>query len=286
MKRTRVIIAAMLVLILLCGTALGETWKVAEEDLPLFDSLFEKLEAEERDKVKADREELDFILEMIHLKSAEEYEVARAIIDHWYGAVRNSNYRRFAYRGEEKATPLERSGLDFSGKHAFVVLGYQLQNGEMADELKGRCDAAAAAARSFPESLLICTGGATGSNNWENHTEAGEMKMYLARDCHIDADRILTDDQAQTTLENAVNVFKILKQEGVQKITLVTSDYHQMWAQVLFNAMAAIWKAHTGMEVSIVGNYSSIVQGNSRRVGSTGLKQLIVLLREGAEVEP
>ena len=286
MKRTRVIIAAMLVLILLCGTALGETWKVAEEDLPLFDSLFEKLEAEERDKVKADREELDFILEMIHLKSAEEYEVARAIIDHWYGAVRNSNYRRFTYRGEEKATPLERSGLDFSGKHAFVVLGYQLQNGEMADELKGRCDAAAAAARSFPESLLICTGGATGSNNWENHTEAGEMKMYLARDCHIDADRILTDDQAQTTLENAVNVFKILKQEGVQKITLVTSDYHQMWAQVLFNAMAAIWKAHTGMEVSIVGNYNSIVQpGGTRRIGA-GLKQLIVLLREGAEVEP
>ncbi len=166
MRSAKVIIAVALVLMLLCGTAAGETWRAAEEDYPMFETLLERLETEERDKVKADRKELDDILEMIHLKSAEEYEVGRAIVDHWYGSVKNSNYRRFAYRGEETATPLERSGLDFSGKHAFVVLGYQLQDGEMTEELKGRCNAAAAAARSFPESLVICTGGATGQRNW------------------------------------------------------------------------------------------------------------------------
>ena len=285
MRSAKVIIAVALVLMLLCGTAAGETWRAAEEDYPMFETLLERLETEERDKVKADRKELDDILEMIHLKSAEEYEVGRAIVDHWYGSVKNSNYRRFAYRGEEKATPLERSGLDFSGKHAFVVLGYQLQDGEMTDELKGRCDAAAAAAWSFPDSLVICTGGATGQQNWENHTEAGEMKMYLARDCHIDADRILTDEQAQTTLENAENVFLILKQQGIDKITLVTSDYHQMWAQILFNAVAAIWKARTGMEVSIVGNYSYTVRPGTKSTGG-GISALRVLLREGITVEP
>ena len=285
MRSVKVIIAAVLILMLLCGTAAGETWRAAEEDLPMFETLLERLETEEKDKVKADRDELEYILEMIHLKSAEEYEVGRAIVDFWYGTAKNSNYRKFAYRGEEKATPLERSGLDFSGKHAFVVLGYQLQDGEMTDELKGRCDAAAAAARSFPDSLLICTGGATGSNNWENHTEAGEMKMYLARDCHIDADRILTDDQAQTTLENAVNVFKLLKEKGIEKITLVTSDYHQMRAQMLFNTVGAIWKAHTGMEVSIVGNYNWLTQAGNRTSGRMGAGQLIVLLRDGVEVE-
>ena len=155
----------------------------------------------------------------------------------------------------------------------------------MTDELKGRCDAAAAAARSFPDSQVICTGGATGQRNWENHTEAGEMKMYLARDCHIDADRILTDEQAQSTLENAVNVFLILKQEGIEKITLITSDYHQMWAQVLFNAVAAIWKARTGMEVSIVGNYNYTVRPSVKYSGA-GLSALRVLLREGITVEP
>ena len=155
----------------------------------------------------------------------------------------------------------------------------------MTEELKGRCNAAAAAARSFPESLVICTGGATGQRNWENHTEAGEMKMYLARDCHIDADRILTDEQAQTTLENAQNVFLILKQQGIEKITLVTSDYHQMWAQILFNAVAAIWKARTGMEVSIVGNYSYTVRPGTKSTGG-GISALRVLLREGITVEP
>ena len=279
MRSVQVIIAMALILVLLCGTAAGETWRAAEEDLPMFETLLEQLDT------KADRDDVEYTLEMIHLKSAEEYEVGRAIVDHWFSSVRNSNYRKFAYRGEEQATPLARSGLDFSGKHAFVVLGYQLQDGAMTDELKGRCDAAAAAARAFPESLLICTGGATGSNNWESHTEAGEMKMYLARDCHIDADRILTDEQAQTTLENAVNVFKILKQEGIEKITLVTSDYHQMRAQVLFNAVAAIWKAKTGMEVSIVGNYNWMTQAGGKTVGKPGAGQIIVLLRDGVEID-
>lgn len=287
MRSVKVIIAAVLVLILLCGTAAGETWKVAEEDLPMFETLLERLETEEKDNVKADREELDYLLEMIHLKSAEEYQVGRSIVDFWYGTAKNSNYRKFAYRGEQTAYTLERSGLDFSGRHAFVVLGYQLNNGEMTDELKGRCDAAAAAARSFPESILICTGGATGENNWENHTEAGEMMMYLARDCHIDADRIRTEDQAQTTVDNAVNVFRLLKREGIDKITIVTSDYHQIRAQLIFNTVGAIWNARTGLEVSIVGNYNWITQPtNTKTVGRAGIGQLKMVLRDGIEVDP
>ena len=80
MRSAKVIIAVALVLMLLCGTAAGETWRAAEEDYPMFETLLERLETEERDKVKADRKELDDILEMIHLKSAEEYEVGRAIV--------------------------------------------------------------------------------------------------------------------------------------------------------------------------------------------------------------
>ena len=49
--------------------------------------------------------------------------------------------------------------LEFSGKHAFVVLGFALADGEMTDELKARCEAAAAAAKAFPDSILVCSGG-------------------------------------------------------------------------------------------------------------------------------
>ena len=279
------IIALVLALVLLCAAAAADTWQAAEENLPRCRPLTELLKAAGGEKTAENRAEIEALLEEIQTANPEDYAVGRAVTDHWFKSALNSNYRRFAYRGEDKAYPLERSGLDFSGKHAFVVLGYQLQDGEMTEELKGRCNAAAAAARSFPESLVICTGGATGQRNWENHTEAGEMKMYLARDCHIDADRILTDEQAQTTLENAQNVFLILKQQGIEKITLVTSDYHQMWAQILFNAVAAIWKARTGMEVSIVGNYSYTVRPGTKSTGG-GISALRVLLREGITVEP
>ena len=45
--------------------------------------------------------------------------------------------------------------LPISGKHAFVVLGFELADGEMADELKARCEAATTAAKAFPDSILF-----------------------------------------------------------------------------------------------------------------------------------
>ena len=123
--------------------------------------------------------------------------------------------------------------LEFSGKHAFVVLGFALVDGEMADELKARCEAAAAAAKAFPDSILVCSGGATGKNNPEGHTEAGLMKAYLTEQCGIAADRIFTDEQAMDTVGNAMNTFEILKEQGIKEITLVTSDYHQRRANIL-----------------------------------------------------
>ena len=126
--------------------------------------------------------------------------------------------------------------LPVSGKHAFVVLGLQLADGEMTDELKARCDAAAAAAKAFPESVLVCSGGATGENNPARHTEAGLMKSWLTKHCGIAASRILTDEKAMTTAENALNTFEILRQQGIESITLITSDYHQRRASLCFCA--------------------------------------------------
>ena len=285
MSKAKVIAALMTVVLLLFSAAAGETWKAAEENLPLFRMLLDRLDTDEKEPAAADRAETENILAEIRRVNKADYEVGRAITDHWFGTVRNSGYRRFTYRGEETAVPLERSGLDFSGKHAFVVMGYQLQDGEMKAELTGRCDAAAAAACSFPDAVLICTGGATGMNNPEERTEAGEMKKYLTRTCGIDARRIFTDEAAMTTLENALNTFRILKQEGVHRITIVTSDYHQLWAQVLFNAVAAVWKTAAGYEVSIVGNYNLPVR-DAFSGARSGLSQLMSLLRGGVPVEP
>ena len=122
--------------------------------------------------------------------------------------------------------------------------------------IHGKDNPADLAAAAFPGSALICSGGATGENNPEEHTEAGLMKDYLVRTCGIDADRILIDESAMTTLENAVNTFAILKEQGIETITVVTSSYHQKRALLLYETLAEMIRRKEGVSVTVAGNYS------------------------------
>jgi hypothetical protein len=68
---------------------------------------------------------------------------------------------------------------------AFLILGCRLENCTMTEDLIGRCGAAAAVALAFPDSVLVCSGGAAGGSSPEKHTEAGMMKAYLSEQCGI-----------------------------------------------------------------------------------------------------
>ena len=186
-------------------------------------------------------------------------ELAGAIAAHWKRVYLDPGFRLYVDGADDP------TALDISGRHAFVVLGYELKDGEMQDELKGRCDAAAAAARAFPESVLVCSGGATGRHNPEGHTEAGLMKRYLSEVCGIDSGRIFIDEDAMTTAENAVNTFRILRAQDIHTMTLVTSTYHQRWAQVLYNALSVLYRQEYGFEVEIVGNYCLDIEPSDER---------------------
>ncbi len=153
--------------------------------------------------------------------------------------------------------------LPVRGKHAFVILGFELKNGEMTPELKGRCDAAAEAAGAFPGSVIVCSGGATGKNNPDGHTEAGLMKQYLSEICGIDPDRIFTDEKAMTTADNAINTFRILREQGIDAITIVTSSYHQRRAHMLYYALADWYSRTDGWTVQLIGNYSFEAEGDT-----------------------
>ena len=179
MKHIRKLTALLIALILLFTAAQAE-WKAGKGNNRRFLELLQLLADAVDEGGEPDMPAVDGVLAEIRERSGDDYDIARAIVDHWNGTVADGNYRMFMYRGEGTAEALEESGLDFSGKHAFIVLGYRLEDGEMAEELKGRCDAAAAAAVSYPDAILITTGGATGSNNPQRHTEAGEMKKYMA----------------------------------------------------------------------------------------------------------
>ena len=253
----RIIAAAMAVLWVWAGTlAAAQTRWISEENKARFATLLTALVNAYESPSAGDDARIDATLDAIREVNASDYDIAQAITEHWRDVYLDNDYPLFIYReGEERATSLEQSSLRDSARHAFVVLGYELKNGEMQAELKGRCAAAAAAARSFPNAILICSGGATGDNNPSKHTEAGMMRDYLVERCGIERSRIHIDERAMTTLENASNTMEMLQQQGIKTMTIVTSTYHQRWGQAVYNAVAALYRHYFGYSVEIVGNY-------------------------------
>ena len=177
--------------------------------------------------------------------------LAKGIADCWKRYYLDPEYR-LLYYGRDEVTLLS---VPQEQAHAFVLPGYELKNGEISEELKGRCDAAAEAAKAFPDTLLICTGGVTGRNNPEQYTEAGRMKEYLTETCGIAPERILTEEDAMNTAENALNVYAMLRAHDVRTFTIITSSYHQQWAQFLYAVVGLIVEEQTGYRAKLTGNY-------------------------------
>ena len=116
-----------------------------------------------------------------------------------------------------------------------VVLGFQLNaDGSMQDELIGRLKVAAACAEQYPNAIVLCTGGGTASEN-PDATEAGQMAEWLIN-YGIDKDRVIIEDTAHTTAENAMNSYTILRTDypQVDSVALVSSSYHIGWGSLLF----------------------------------------------------
>ena len=224
--------------------SLPEQRRGEEERTADISALLKALAAEQeaRDLVAAD------------MKALENNELAVFIFEKWNRIYSDPDYRLYIDGKDDPGT------LPVSGKHAFVVLGFELENGELRDELKARCRAAAAAAEKFPASILVCSGGATGENNPKGRTEAGLMKEYLVQNCGIAPERIYTDESAMTTLDNAVNTFAVLKSQGIDTITIVTSSYHQRRANILYEALAEIVRKTEGVSITVAGNYSCEAQ--------------------------
>lgn len=126
-------------------------------------------------------------------------------------------------------------GLENSGKLCLIVLGFQLNpDGSMQEELVGRLQTALKSAEKYPESYILCTGGSTGSGN-TGVTEAGAMAQWLT-ERGIAEDRILVENRALTTSQNAMFSYQILTRDcpEVTQAAIISSDYHIPWGTVLF----------------------------------------------------
>ncbi|MGX9789785.1 YdcF family protein [Mycobacterium sp. MMS18-G62] len=114
------------------------------------------------------------------------------------------------------------AGKDFS-RPAIVILGYGLNpDGSPRWILHTRVLAGLAAAQFFPQSPIIVTGG----NPKNGNTEAGEMRKMLQFMGFPD-DRIIVEDKANSTVQNARFSVPLAKKAGTSGIILVTSSTHQ-----------------------------------------------------------
>ena len=132
-----------------------------------------------------------------------------------------------------------------------VVLGFQLNpNGTMRPELVERLKVALTASRQYPQAFILCTGGGTASDA-PNATEAGRMAEWLQKQ-GVDPARILAEERSMTTAQNAIYTFELLAERcpQVQKIAIISSDYHIATGVLLFGAEAILRDS----PVSIAGN--------------------------------
>ena len=202
-----------------------------------------------------DDETIDQDLAAIREVSEADYELATLITDNWRQVFLDPSYTLYYYQGEDNAPEVAGAGIPNSASHAIVILGYELSNGAMQDELVGRLETAASLAHAYPETIIVCSGGVTGPNNTAGNTEAGLMRDYLVEECGIDAARIFTDERALTTADNAANTFAMLRANDVHSITIVTSSYHMRWGQAVYNVVAALYESRIDYNIESIANY-------------------------------
>lgn len=114
-----------------------------------------------------------------------------------------------------------------------VVFGYGLgADGSIQPELEDRLYVALNAARQYPNAYVAVTGGQT--SEVAGVTEGGQMAAWL-RAQGVAESRLIVEDQALSTTQNAANTYKLLMSAypQVKTLAVVTSDYHVACAGVL-----------------------------------------------------
>lgn len=114
-----------------------------------------------------------------------------------------------------------------------VVFGYGLgADGSIQPELEDRLYVALNAARQYPNAYVAVTGGQT--SEVAGVTEGGQMAAWLWAQ-GVAESRLIVEDQALSTTQNAANTYKLLTSAypQVKTLAVVTSDYHVACAGVL-----------------------------------------------------
>lgn len=171
-------------------------------------------------------------------------------------------------------------GLPQDDSLCIVVMGYQLgAKGSIQPELEGRLKIALEAARKYPNAYILVTGGATSSGS--GATEAGRMADWLIQN-GIASQRIIQENQAFSTEQNAIYGMKLLKSDypQVRHLAMVTSDYHMIRSHLVFAAR----QTEVGGEIIDIVGHACYDTDNSTTV-SYANQAAIIALMVGQDIE-
>ncbi|HDY8172166.1 TPA: YdcF family protein [Vibrio vulnificus] len=134
-------------------------------------------------------------------------------------------------------TPLkEKATRQLGSNDAIVTLGYALNpDGSMHDILSERLETTLAMAKANPEALIILTGGVP-----QNHKTEGKLMADWLIERGISANRIIEENYATSTVDNALFSAYALARHGVKHATIISSASHVRRGQTLFEI--ATWQ--------------------------------------------
>lgn len=134
-------------------------------------------------------------------------------------------------------TPLkEKATRQLGSNDAIVTLGYALNpDGSMHDILIERLETTLAMAKANPEALIILTGGVP-----QNHKTEGKLMADWLIERGISANRIIEENYATSTVDNALFSAYALARHGVKHATIISSASHVRRGQTLFEI--ATWQ--------------------------------------------
>lgn len=113
-----------------------------------------------------------------------------------------------------------------------IVLGARVKGEIPSLSLQYRLDAALDYAKEYPDVKLILSGG---QGPGEQITEAEAMKRYLIEN-GIPEERMLLERSSTSTYENILFSKKLMP-DSIDKVTIITSDYHLARARKLASAL-------------------------------------------------
>ncbi|MGF1792859.1 YdcF family protein [Photobacterium profundum] len=116
------------------------------------------------------------------------------------------------------------------GNTAIITLGYALNpDGSMHDILIQRLEMTLAFAKEQPKSLIVLTGGVP-----KNHKTEGKLMADWLVEKGIDRSRIIEDNYARSTVENALYSSYALARHDIDHATIISSASHVRRGQTLF----------------------------------------------------